>query len=50
MDRALENRDAEAVAATLKASFELNKDTVLTALRDAHAANGQANGARRAAQ
>lgn len=50
MDRALESRDAEAVAAALQASFELNKDTVLTALRDAHAANGHANGARRAAQ
>ena len=50
MDRALENRDAEAIAATVTASFELNRDTVLTALREAHAANGHANGARRAAQ
>jgi GntR family transcriptional repressor for pyruvate dehydrogenase complex len=50
MDRALESRDAEAVAAALKANFELNRDTVLTALREAHAANGHANGARRAAQ
>lgn len=49
MDQALENRDAEAVAATIKASFELNRDIVLAALRDAHAANGQANGERRAA-
>jgi DNA-binding FadR family transcriptional regulator len=50
MDRALENRDAAAVAATMKASFELHRETVLTALREAHAANGHANGARRAAQ
>ena len=50
MDQALESRDAEAVAAALKANFELNRDTVLTALRDAHAANGNANGARRATQ
>jgi DNA-binding FadR family transcriptional regulator len=50
MDRALENRDAEAVVATIEASVELHRDTVLTALRDAHAANGHANGERRVAQ
>jgi DNA-binding FadR family transcriptional regulator len=50
MDRALEDRDAEALATTMKAAVELHRDTVLTALRDAHAANGHANGARRAAQ
>lgn len=44
MDLALERRDTEAVISTLQASFELNREAVLVALREAHKHNGQTNG------
>jgi DNA-binding FadR family transcriptional regulator len=50
MDQALENRDSRAFVATLEAMIELNHDEVLAVMRDAHAANGHVNGARRATQ
>jgi GntR family transcriptional repressor for pyruvate dehydrogenase complex len=51
LDQALERRDAQAAVATLRASFELNRELVLGALAEAHARtdlhlrNGQSNGA-----